>query len=96
MGALVNEAIRSGKYTDGKGKPLTLNSPQAENLARAILYDELKAKTEVKRSMLQNPNIRNNTIINVGGGSKDKQSDQIDLREYSDTNDGGKDIISLM
>ncbi len=76
LGALVNDAIQKGKYTDGTGKPLTLNSPQAQNLARAILYDELKTKAQVQRNIVQETKpaqIRNITNVNLpGGGSVTK------------------------
>lgn len=94
LGALVNEAIQTGKYTDGNGKPLTLNSPQAQNLARAILYDELKAKAQVQRNIVQETK-PTQIRISTGGGSKSSE-EQIDLREYPDTTDGGKNITSLM
>ena len=37
-------AIKGGTYKDNQGNPLTLNSPQANNLGRMILYDELKKR----------------------------------------------------
>ncbi len=66
--ALVNDAIKTGKYLDSKGKQITLQSPQAKNLARAILYDELKNKTEVDRSVVQE-NKPAQIRINMGSGS---------------------------
>ena len=94
LGALVNEAIQAGKYTDANGRPLTLNSPQAQNLARAILYDELKAKAQVQRNIVQETK-PTQIRISTGGSSKSSE-EQIDLREYPDTTDGGKNITSLM
>ena len=40
----VMKAIKGGTYKDTQGNPLTLNSPQANNLGRMILYDELKKR----------------------------------------------------
>lgn len=92
--ALVNRAIKSGKYTDETGKPITLDSPQARNLGRALMYDMLKQKARVESNVLQETKpaqIRN--ITNINNGSK---TEQIDLREYPDVGGGSKDITSLM
>lgn len=91
LGALVNEAIQAGKYTDANGRPLTLNSPQAQNLARAILYDELKSKGQVQRNIVQETKpaqIRNITNVNFGGGGgkgiiDGNEFDRIDLSKVS-------------
>ena len=92
--ALVNKAIQSGKYTDETGKPITLDSPQARNLGRALMYDMLKQKARVESNVLQETKpaqIKN--ITNINNGSK---TEQIDLREYPDVGGGAKDITSLM
>lgn len=92
--SLVNRAIKSGKYTDETGKPITLDSPQARNLGRALMYDMLKQKARVESNVLQETKpaqIKN--ITNINNGSK---TEQIDLREYPDVGGGAKDITSLM
>jgi len=92
--SLVNRAIQSGKYTDETGKPITLDSPQARNLGRALMYDMLKQKARVESNVLQETKpaqIRNITNINTGS-----KTEQIDLREYPDVGGGAKDITSLM
>lgn len=92
--SLVNDAIKSGKYTDENGKQITLSSPQARNLGRALMYDMLKERARVESNVLQEnkpAQIRNITNVNTGKGT-----DPIDLREYPDVQGGGKDITSLM
>jgi len=99
LGALVNDAIKTGKYTDASGKPLTLNSPQAQNLARAILYDELKSKGQIQRNIIQETKpaqIRNITNVNLGNGNKQptvqgNEFDRVELKEkvlYGDNYSG--------
>lgn len=91
--ALVNNAIRSGKYADESGKPITLDSPQARNLGRALMYDMLKQKARVESNVLQEnkpAQIKNITNIN-----STKEPEKIDLREYPDVKNG-KDITNLM
>lgn len=38
----VNTALKSGEFKDGNGDPIKMDSPQAKNYARAILFEELK------------------------------------------------------
>lgn len=38
----VMEVIKSGEYKDDNGNPIELNSPQAKNVAKALMYDDLK------------------------------------------------------
>lgn len=40
----VMKAIESGEYKDSNGKNIDINSPQANHIAQAILYDELKSR----------------------------------------------------
>lgn len=40
----VLKAIKSGEYKDANGDPITIDSPQANILGKAILYDELKTR----------------------------------------------------
>lgn len=92
--ALVMSAINSGEFTDEQGKPLSLSSPQAMNLGRALLYEELANKAEIKRTMAETKAeapVRNITNINMPGNTE-----RIDLTEYPDVSGGGKDITSLM
>jgi len=71
--SLVNRAIQSGKYTDETGKPITLDSPQARNLGRALMYDMLKQKARVESNVLQETKpaqVRNITNVSIGGGKE--------------------------
>lgn len=40
--AKANDVLRKGEYKDKEGNPITADSPQAEFVKKAILYDELK------------------------------------------------------
>jgi len=85
--ALVNRAIQSGKYTDEAGKPITLDSPQARNLGRALMYDMLKQKARVESNVLQETKpaqIRNITNVNVGGGSGGVKGNALDMMKDED------------
>lgn len=74
----VMKAIKDGKHTDKNGNLISLNSPQANNLGRMILYDELK-----KRGLggMENEVENKPTQIKVfaprsGGGSGGSQKSQ--------------------
>lgn len=85
--ALVNNAIRSGKYADESGQPITLDSPQARNLGRALMYDILKKKARVERNVLQESKpaqVKNVTNINVGGGSSNVKGNAFDMMKDED------------
>ena len=85
--ALVNRAIQSGKYTDATGKPITLDSPQARNLGRALMYDMLKQKARVESNVLQETKpaqVRNITNVNVGGGSGGVKGNALDMMKDED------------
>lgn len=72
--ALVNDALKSGGYQDSKGNPLSLNSPQAKNLGRALLYDELKNKAEIKRNIIQETKPAQVRIYNGNSAANAKNS----------------------
>lgn len=74
--SMVQDALNSGEYKDGKGNVLSLTSPQAKNLGRALLYDELKNKSEIKRNIIQETKpaqVRNTTVVNMPGGATQQQ-----------------------
>lgn len=93
LGALVNDAIKTGKYTDANGKPLTLNSPQAQNLARAILYDELKSKGQIQRNIIQET--KPARIVLSGGGGNRQSTGGLNLSNYPAVGDE-YDVTKLM
>ena len=73
--------IRDGKHTDSDGNALTLNSPQANNLGRMILYDELKRRG---LGSMQNVEEKKDIVIKQfaprsggGGGGSKKSEDEI-------------------
>jgi len=71
--ALVNKAIKSGKYTDSSGNQITIDSPQAKNLGRALMYDILKSKASIEKSVLKDTKpaqVRNITNVSIGGGKE--------------------------
>lgn len=84
------QVMRAGQGAD-------LNSPQAKNAARAIMYDELKRRggggikdiEETKEAPAPKISIRNYS----GGGTK--PSEQINLTEQPDVGGGYKDITSM-
>lgn len=81
-----------------KEKGVELNSAQAENLARALAYDELKNSGK-QYSTLKEVQVQKAAPIiinNSGSGSSSKTPQQIDLTEYPDVEGGGKDITNLM
>lgn len=99
--------IKNGKHTDKNGNPLSLNSPQANNLGRMILYDELK-----KRGLggMENDVETKPTQIKVyaprsggGGGSKGSQ-EQFEresnlhktLNDIAPDADGKLDVSNLL
>ena len=91
----VMKAIKGGTYKDNQGNPLTLNSPQANNLGRMILYDELK-----KRGLggMQNVAESKPTQIKVyaprgGGGGRGDGLAQGDINRQNNLHKTLNDII---
>jgi len=85
--ALVNKAIKSGKYTDSSGNQITIDSPQAKNLGRALMYDILKSKASIEKSVLKDTKpaqVRNITNVNVGGGSGGVKGNALDMMKDED------------
>jgi len=84
-----------GQYKNKDGSEIDINSPQATNVARALLYDDLKNLrpgtvedvVETKPTQIK--------VYNTSGGSK-KEVEKIDLTEYPDAGNGAKDITALM
>lgn len=84
-----------GQYKNKDGSEIDINSPQATNVARALLYDDLKNLrpgtvedvVETKPTQIK--------VYNTSGGSK-KEVEKIDLTEYRDVPGEGKDITDLM
>lgn len=80
-----------------KDKGVELNSAQAENLARALAYDELKTSgkqySTLKEVQVQKAAPAPRISVNI---NSQKEPNKIDLTEYPDSQDGGKDITSLM
>ena len=66
------QVMQQGKeFKDANGKPVDINSPQAEMVARAILYDELKSRNAGSMEEIvetKAPQITNN-IGNRGSGN---------------------------
>lgn len=65
----VSKAIQSGDYKDANGDPIQLNSPQAKNIAKALMYDDLKllSKGGVEDVVETKPTqIHNVTNVNTG------------------------------
>lgn len=100
--ALVMSAINSGEFTDEQGKPLSLSSPQAMNLGRALLYEELANKAEIKRTMAETKAeapVRNITNINMPGATPSSvtnmgnEFDLIDLGSAKKSFWSGKETI---
>ena len=76
------QVMQQGKeFKDANGKPVDINSPQAEMVARAILYDELKSRNagsmeelvDTKAVQIKNTN-------NYGSGSSRAGSD-VEIRD---------------
>lgn len=68
----VMKHIQEGDYKDENGNPIALNSPQAKNLARALMYNDLKmeGKGGVEDIVETKPTqIKNITNVNTGRGS---------------------------
>ena len=76
------------------GGGTNLNTPQAKNAARAILYDELKRRVgggiEVIEEQKAAPAPR--ITIHTGGGGNKKDDIVWDLTEYEDVPGGGKNL----
>lgn len=101
--------IKNGNHTDKDGNPLTLNSPQANNLGRMILYDELK-----KRGLggMENEVETKPTQIKVyaprsgggGGGGSQRSQEQFEtesnlhktLNDIAPDSNGRLDVSSLL
>lgn len=77
----IKTAIKTGDYKDASGKPIDINSPQAEMLGKAIMYDELKARGlgGMKEVIMQkeNPIIIKNYAPNQKGSVSDIQINNI-------------------
>lgn len=78
-----------------KEKGVDLSSAQSENFAKALAYDELKNSAKQYSTVKEIKVQKDAPAINVNVNAT-KEPNKIDLREYPDTGDGGKDITSLM
>lgn len=83
-------------YTDQNGEQLKMDSPQAEAVARALMYDALKTKTPGTYKHVQEQKETPIRIYNNSGGGSSKTAAPIDLTEYPDVEGNGKDITNLM
>jgi len=79
-----------------KDKGVELNSVQAQNLAKALAYDELKNSGKQYSTLKEVQVQKAAPIIINNSGSSSKTPTQIDLREYPDEPGGGKNITDLM
>lgn len=85
-------AIKSGEYKDGSGRRIDINSPQADMLGKAIIYDELKARGlgGMKEVIEQkaNPSLRTTVNVNPSGNKAEVSIDDIfnEVNEKSQSN----------
>ncbi len=99
----VMKAIKSGEFTDKNGKPLDINSPQAHNLAKAILYEEMNLRTmgSLKYVEEQKANPVVHVRVNTGSASDRKnaqtQSDTHEALNQTDADPNGNiDVTSYL
>lgn len=78
-----------------KDKGVELNSVQAQNLAKALAYDELKNSGK-QYSTLKEIQVQKAAPIIVNTSSSSKKVEPIDLTEYEVVEGKGKDITPLM
>jgi len=82
-----------GQYKNKDGSEIDINSPQATNVARALLYDDLKnLRPGTVEDVVETKPTQIKVYSGGGSGGNSKPAEQWDLTEYPDTPGGGKNL----